>query len=75
MRNQSTPVVLPQSPVALTVMTPQGYRRHGLLRGIVVLLLSGPIGLLLYLRGSGAVGAIVGGIVLTLVIIAVLHML
>lgn len=57
-----------QSTVVVTTHT-QGYRRHGLLRGLLVLLLSGPIGLILYARGSGAIGAIVGGIVLTALIV------
>lgn len=69
MRTQSTPVVLPQSATYVTVNTPGDYRRHGLLRGLLVLLLSGPVGLILYVRGSGAVGAVIGGIIVTALII------
>lgn len=69
MRNQFSAVAMPQSPATVTVITNDGYRRHGLLRGLLVLLLSGPVGLILYMRGSGAVGAIIGGILVTALIL------
>lgn len=74
-RSQSTPVVLPQSATYVTVNTPGDYRRHGLLRGLLVLVLSGPVGLILYWKGSGAVGAIVGGILITALILLAVQVL
>jgi hypothetical protein len=44
-------------------------RRHGVGPRLLVLLFSGPIGLILYMRGRGAVGAIMGGVLASLAII------
>ena len=44
-------------------------RQHGVGRRLLVLLLSGPIGLILYMRGRGAEGAIMGGVLASLAII------
>ncbi len=43
----------------------QEERRHGVVRGLLVLLLSGPIGLIFYISGRSALYSIFGGYVVT----------
>jgi hypothetical protein len=44
----------------------QEERRHGVLRGLLVLLLSGSVGLIFYISGRGALYSIFGGYVVTI---------